>query len=821
MPKISLAQKLLIALLTLTMAWLAWPASPAKAEEPTICYSLDLDFASDEQGFTFIHNPENLIYNLVNSYHDGTEGALYGYLTGTLPGGYKLTRSWWELDIDDIDLSSIDSVAWGFEARRKQLGGMGSAMWLVYDDGTSSYLSSANITTYAWYESTSFSGDKVLDKIRLDFGLSTVTGSASPPRESFIRHAYVTITGTCGEPPGPVQCSTVSNADFTTTDLWTLASPTASIDDGKANLAPGDAIAQILSLSAGKTYIASITAEVVNPAELVVGLGFGENSDLATLNITASGVYTTKLTTPANLFGGIAYTLLNHASDTISIDYTCLSLDTSGINCIAPVNGDFDSAGGWEWHRGAQWSSNSKNAYLPYNQGPVGVKSLIVPSDRYDMPTLDEGKHLLLSFSANTDLGQSAMLASLARGTNAVEYYYEIYQSSYNFEADISSLAGETDVYLAWANSGNSPQEPSFAAEGAVHLDNICIWVANRSAALPGPTDPGAMTPVNLDFGYTSCLDVDGYLAYFGVNMAQYRAVYLAGAPGWLSFGDWVPWLVAAFWNVLETYLCIFMGVFNTLVRIIEHLINNFLNIGNWAIREWRLFVIFLGDLWPWVRGTVSNFGSWFGSEGYKILFWYLASGSNLLVFAAFLFSYGLSNLWHIINWLSVGLLPAAVSREKNTLVEVTNWIIAAWNLFVAALGPTISAAIETLLDVWSYLVPFLEGVFTAVTSTIAPVFLFSSFISAVWNLFWMLLKWIWANGFMMVHSTINFYYAFNGGVADESFAFLLTCENENFWCGLLAGIQMVNQVAGQSIMYPIVIVGIIIGTILIFWKYI
>lgn len=791
MLKNSLATKLLIALLTLALLWLFWPAAPALADDPPICYTYD--FTTGQHGWE----------GLGDTYYVAGQG--------------------WDATDGEIVISKVlTGTNVGFVLHRYE--------WLVYSGPyvkTDAYLDDTitmnqNLINtypppgYAWEGARSYVPSEQYNKLVAT--VNHVSGTSGRPVSLYKFCASFELKA-----PTPLSCSVVPDADFDIDEggPWTLAG-TASINQSTATLPPGSAVSQNVSLTANNTYNAVISATVVNPVELVAGLGFGENSDNETISVISSGWYTATLTTPANLYGPIAYTLYNNdQSDSINIGFTCLYGDITSENfCIHPTNGSFTTANGWEWYRGAQWENAAKNAKLPYNPGDPAAKALVTASDRYTMPTLAEGDYLLLSFDAQTEISQSAMVASLVRGNTAtIEAYMEVYPGLYEYEIDISDVAGESYTYLAFANSGVSPQGGA-ELKGPVFLDNVCVFITDRPPNLPAPVDPYQIDPIQLGFGYTSCSDVDGILAYFGVNMAQYRAIYMYDPPGWDPSG-WVPWLVAAFWNILASYLCMFMAAFVSLVRVIEYGINNFQNIGTWLVREWRLLVLFIDDLWAWVTGTTSNMGGWFSSQGGRILGWFLASGGNLLVFLAFLVSFYFGNVLDLFGWLSTGLLPRGVSLGKNALIDVVNWIIQAWNLFISALGPTLSSIVEIGLTLWAYLVPFLGTVFWAVSSTIAPIFMFASFIAVAWGLFWMLLTWIWAYGFMLVHVPINFYYAFNSGVSDDSFSYLLSCSGENFWCGLLAGVQLVNTVAGHTILYPIVITGIILGTIAIFWKYI
>ncbi len=127
---------------------------------------------------------------------------------------------------------------------------------------------------------------------------------------------------------------------------------------------------------------------------------------------------------------------------------------------------------------------------------------------------------------------------------------------------------------------------------------------------------------------------------------------------------------------------------------------------------------------------------------------------------------------------------------------------------------------LNEIRGLWNLLAPFLNAVWTYISGTtgIFSTPLLSLFLAVI-SLVLMVVSWVWANVFMVVSIPINFYYAWDNGIKSEAFAYLMSCTGTNFWCQMLAGIQLVNQTSAHTLMYPIVIVGIIIGSIVVFWK--
>ena len=85
-------------------------------------------------------------------------------------------------------------------------------------------------------------------------------------------------------------------------------------------------------------------------------------------------------------------------------------------------------------------------------------------------------------------------------------------------------------------------------------------------------------------------------------------------------------------------------------------------------------------------------------------------------------------------------------------------------------------------------------------------------------DLVWWLWDWIWNNVIMMASVPLEFWTAFNEGIAADPFADLVTCSGGNFWCIFLSGVQLVNQTVSDTILYPAVIILSVLATFMILW---
>lgn len=741
----------------------------------------------------------------------------------------------WDLNCDHFNCNNLDSSGLRATIKAPYFGTLhtGDTLYLLiqrhtFNNGTHLRgrleLSNGEIITGTWTAlntdwitvgvSSENDGDQ-LSAIYLD---ATTFGSAFDESFTFlVDQSY--FLASCNVQPG-VLCPLVGGADFLTDDAWLLTDG-ASITTGTLSLPVDGVAAQNLTLTSNRTYnaVISTTAVVSGTANLTIRLGTQSQSQ----EISAAGEYTFTFTT-ATLGGPVAYIIENTGPDAIDLDFTCVSLFSSGSGqgeCLQPTNGTFETADNWTYYRSASWFSPAKKANLPHTDA-----GLIESTPVFTFPSIGVGEYLLLGFTAIREGSETAYVGNrgLATGGGAivVTSTYEVYPQEYQYEIDYTDLASATSGSISFVNPGSAGYE-GVTSSADFKVDNVCVFIATRPPNLPTPLDPDGISPVDLGFNYTSCDDVDGLLAGFGVNIQQYRAEYEAGPSLWDPIG-WVPWLVAAIWNALALYLCVFMAAFVTLVDILEYLINNFLNIASWLIRSWPVFVQWLLSVWAWLLATLPNVLAWLGDTIVLGLTWFFLSGGNLFVFTFFMLGYFIQAALDFLNWLGFDLPDNLLDLLLNGLIGIANLFITAWNLFLPAVEFVISGIVNFWVGLWNMLAPFFSAVWSYISGGSLPLLLLNPLVYlvlAVFNLVWMLILWVWANVFMVVNIPIQFYYAFDTGVRGEAFASLIACASENFWCQMLAGVQLVNQTSAHSIGYPIVIVGIIVGSLVIFWEYI
>lgn len=699
------------------------------------------------------------------------------------------------------------------------------------------------------------------DKIFID--VSTFRGPAFGESYTFYpASSYFTLS--CPDIQGG-SCGLITNSGFLTSTDWFLANE-AVITDGYVTVPQTGIVAQNLTLESLTSYdaIISTTNNITTPGQLAVTLG----GDTVLLDITEPGVYTASFTTP-NLGGPIIYGFTTITELPIEVDYTCISLapGSSGESgCLAPANGQFNDNSHWNWYRGAEWFYPAKSASLP-----LADTAMIGSLETYTMPALESGQHLLISFTVRGLADGGVVAGQLTNGGAAAEFTFPAYSTEYSYEANLDALAEEANVQVSFANPGDVITGVVSSAD--ILVDNICIFTANRDANLPAPTDPDGITPIDSGLhSISSCADLDGIWAGFGVNMAQYRADYAAGTSVWDPLG-WVPWLIAAIFVTLGNWACFFYAAFLNLVDLITYFLNSVMNIGNWLVRMWPLFVTWLKLWMDWLAGSLTNISNAIGNALAAWSDWignalWATSETIALTLAAASDWIGdsLANISNVIGntlaawsqwigdmlaawseWIGntlavwsewIGSTLAAWSEWiGNTLAyfwqwlsgylftlngvrEIINWLIYGWNGFIGFLGGIISTILDAVFLAWNSLLPFLLALWAATGGVVWDIMgLVADVAAAVWNLVTTIFWWLWANVEAISYIPLQFYYGFDTGINESGFSYLIACSGIGFWCAFLAGVQIVNQTVGQSVLYPIVIVGILLATLSIIWN--
>jgi len=647
-------------------------------------------------------------------------------------------------------------------------------------------------------------------------------------REDWINYLYRWVNYDDCDGSGGT-CSTVDDYHFTEDDGTWLLAASASISDSVLTLIPGDTAAQNLDSLADYTdYDAVVSvSEVLTTVSLLVGLGI----DTEVMTITDTGRYTASFTTPV-LGGPIGYALSNQSvtGGYVGIDWTCLYRSGEFDECIAPDNGEFDDSSGWNYYNNAAWNEAIRAAFIPFNDvaaysNPFYTPAYMTVQQPFTLPTLNPGEYLLISYESQAMGNENGLLTNWLQNSGLdidYELTFEVFPQEYLFEFDIGNLAGEQAIML-FGNDGGFP--PSGDWDQDVSLDNVCIFISDRPPNMPVPVDPNAINPVKLGNWY-SCADIAGILANWGIDIRYHRINYQNTPSIWDPSG-WVPWLISAFWVMVETYICIFFVAVKTIINLIERIINEILNYASWLRRSIEDGTLWTTDWLALFRTSFSNFVAFLRGTGSDWLFWLALT---IIEFALVPGSF-IANLFTLALWVAAGfwwlgglfipiLLWLLVGGE-NLLKGIFNFLIDyGWNPFLAAIGFVISAALDVLIWIWNNgLIPFLSSALLLFFNPL--LFVIFNLFPLIWDFLWSVAMYVWVNVFQAINIPFAFYTGLNQGVQSSAFSDLMACDGSvsNFWCGLFGGLDLVNGIAGHSIFYPIIIVGIIIGTIVILYQ--
>lgn len=589
-------------------------------------------------------------------------------------------------------------------------------------------------------------------------------------------------------------CSTVTDFHFAGDPAWILSG--ASILSSTLILPDGGLAGQNLeTLAADRNYsaVVSVTNITNSPLNLLLALG----DVTATLEITETGLYTADVSTPAGLSGAILYQIENAetSSDYIAdIDYTCLYLGDEEVECLAPENGNFDTADEWNWYRGAAWSEPAQNAFLPYSSGGCGG-GLVQTTQSYSLPTLAAGEYLILGFIAGTGGGNSAVGARVRDSW----HQFSAYPPFYDYEADISSMAG-LSATVSFVNAASST-----IAAGNVSVDDVCIFISDRPANPPEQSETSITEPADMGFSFT-CDDLSPLLLGYGINTFEWEDTYTTGVSVW-DPENYIPWLASALWvNAAKPISCLLIEFMRLDVGLAEQWFNNFTNYIAWNLSTSQTIPLWARSGFSYLTNVLLNqsssgwtgFGRWFN--------WYALGIRQTLIYAA-------HNNSVFVDWMieaaaePISGLAASLGDAISQIMTDFSWL---WNenfltylYLTSSANPAVPAADLTnpddpwagVLDMFLWLVNFV-----------------GSIVDFVWSIF----SWLVNVLFSGAEAPIEAYHNFVAGVSSEAATVDVLCADDNFWCYFWAGVQLINQTASQSVIYPFVIIGLILATAVI-----
>lgn len=617
----------------------------------------------------------------------------------------------------------------------------------------------------------------------------------------------------------PQFCELVDNADFIDDSNWTLYN-SASITNSLLSLGGVGYAEQVITNTVADTvYTLELTATGttsdtdVLEVELVAG-------DLITksfvLTDTATS-YSTTLTTGSTVTTATLRLLtLNGSAD---VDFVCLA--ETGLfagepgECLTSVinGGEFETAADaseWTFVNGAVHNDVGRNAWLPYiisatieNNGVSAVGRTTLADTP---PELAEGEYLILQFDAKTLAGDGTITARYFNDalTNTVVATYTFDASSdyQTYQTDFSLLAGDTsNIELGFFNS-------SYVVTGTsgLFLDNVCLFVS--TAPITNPQATGGYLSINLP----NCNTISGWLSdTIGID---FETLETMEEPSIWDADEWVPWLASRLWVYAIKPLICFLLILVNLFGL------TFLNWIYWFVRQPDLILAWVGG---WLGYFIGDFGGW--------LLWFTSPLVAILRFLAAVFSNWQTMftwLGAVVTWLLDTLLAVAfwlIGYWLGQFMTILNFLLTAWNLLLPSISSVLSEIVDLAVSLWNDWVPWLEdlgAIGQFVLFLVSQIGILGDLIVFFFQTIWHFVSMVW--GFLTgaADLPLGFYQAFNSSVNSDALV-LLSCDGDitTDWCLALAGLVIVDETISHSFLYPMVIIGIILATIVIFWRHI
>jgi hypothetical protein len=278
---------------------------------------------------------------------------------------------------------------------------------------------------------------------------------------------------------------------------------------------------------------------------------------------------------------------------------------------------------------------------------------------------------------------------------------------------------------------------------------------------------------------------------------------------------EWVPWLASRLWVYAIKPLICFLLILANLFGL------SFLNWIYWFVDQPDLILAWLGG---WVGYFIGDFASW--------LLWFSSPLASTLSFLYAILSNWqttLSYIGAIASWL-LDLLEALfywiVGYWLGQFTSIINALLFAWNLLLPSIGSVIGSIVDLLVSIWNgSLVPWLEdlgAVGQFILFLISQIGILGDLIIFFFQTVWYFAVMIWGFITGAADLPLTFYQAFNSSINDDAYV-LLSCNGDitSDWCLALAGLVIVDEAISHSFLYPLVIIGIILATIVIFWRHI
>jgi hypothetical protein len=179
------------------------------------------------------------------------------------------------------------------------------------------------------------------------------------------------------------------------------------------------------------------------------------------------------------------------------------------------------------------------------------------------------------------------------------------------------------------------------------------------------------------------------------------------------------------------------------------------------------------------------------------------------------------------LKWLVAKLLADAQGIQaggQNLAIEQLNTLINSYNNSSLFGNKIADGLVNSAIGIWNEAIypPAQQLAATQESLRAFPTLLAAQFLEFVRTSFLMFvtfLTWLWSLLTTYAMIPLQFLNGFKEGMTEQPYGNILECSNDNFWCAFFAGFQVINRSVAAAYAYPLVLITIIIGTIVIVWN--
>jgi len=182
---------------------------------------------------------------------------------------------------------------------------------------------------------------------------------------------------------------------------------------------------------------------------------------------------------------------------------------------------------------------------------------------------------------------------------------------------------------------------------------------------------------------------------------------------------------------------------------------------------------------------------------------------------------------WMIYTFLTlVGFILVFLSGLVEIPVGITLFLISVTLYYLwSYLWPYISIVFnDYIIPVWNWLVPYIQLLWDnrEIISEEITLLLFNIFwlfLTALTALLTAIMTWLNSNIYLIADAPVRYYYNLGQATTANPFTGLFACNNlsKNLFCYMTEGMVTMDMMIGSTVLYPVIIILILMGTVTIF----